>query len=60
MEQELLEAVNEMQGEDFKSLDEAGKLYTNREIMDSWLRYEGISGYTNKIIAAFDTMKNII
>lgn len=59
MEDKLLEAVNEMNYEKFTSLDEAGNVYSNTEIMDSWLRYEGIIGYTDKIMAAFQVLRNI-
>lgn len=56
MEQQLLEAVNEMNNENFNSFDEAKRVYSSTEILDSWLRYEGIYGYTDKIKTIFQTL----
>lgn len=57
MDKILLETLNEMRDEDFTTLEEAQKTYTNTEIFDSWLRYEGIAGYTYKIMEAMNTLK---
>ena len=55
----LLEAVNEMRDEEFKTIEEAKEVYTNKEILDSWLRYEGILGYTNKIMEVVNVLNMI-
>lgn len=60
MEDTLLEVLNEMENKNFKSLNEAGKIYTNTEILDIWLNYEGIKGYTNQILSAMETLREIV
>ena len=52
MEKKLLDALAEMEGAKFESLTQALQEYSGREIFDSWLRYEGISGYGEKILDA--------
>lgn len=55
----ILEAVNEMRDEEFKTIEEVKEVYTNKEILDSWLRYEGILGYTNKIMEVVNVLNMI-
>jgi hypothetical protein len=50
MEAEILEALNEMKGQAYSSLEEARPNYSPRELLDIWLRYEGIIGYTDTIL----------
>ena len=38
----LIEAVNEMYDRNFSSLEEIKQEFNNEEILDSYLRYEGI------------------
>lgn len=59
MEDKLLEAVNEMNYSNYETLEEAKKIYSDVEILDSWLRYEGIIGYTGKIISAVNILMGI-
>jgi hypothetical protein len=59
MESKLLEALNEMSIEKFNSIDEAKKLYSDVEILDSWLRYEGIIGFTGSIITAVNILMGV-
>ena len=57
METELLEAINEMESSVFTTLDEARKVYSTYELMDAWLRYEGIQGYTRRIIESMEVLQ---
>lgn len=50
MEQELLEAINEMMDTDYKTIEEAKANNDLHWLLDSYLGYEGIGGYTSKII----------
>lgn len=50
MEAKILEALNEMEGQAYSSLEEARSHYSPRELLDIWLRYEGIIGYTDTIL----------
>lgn len=52
MENKILEAVEDMEGQVYKSLGEARVHYSQRELLDIWLRYEGIIGYTDTILSA--------
>ena len=50
MEAKILEAIREMEGQAFNNLKETRDIYTPREILDIWLRYEGFIGYTDTIL----------
>ena len=50
METDILNAVNEMEGQAYSNLGEAQKDHSPRELLDIWLRYEGIIGYTDTIL----------
>lgn len=50
MESKILEAIREMDGQAYESLEEARGVYTPRELLNIWLRYEGIIGYTDTIL----------
>lgn len=56
MEKRLLEAINDCAYENFDSIDTALKSYSNRELLDLFLEYEGIIGYTDTIISAMTTL----
>lgn len=43
MEKRILEAVNEMENQNFKSFDEILDIYTFKEIISYFLTYEGYS-----------------
>lgn len=55
MEKRIVNATNEMEGTNFTSLDECFDIYTPDELIDFWLNYEGIQGYTNTIKEVFET-----
>ncbi|MBE6855849.1 MAG: hypothetical protein E7500_00245 [Ruminococcus sp.] len=50
MREKIVEAFNETYGNRFKSFEEIRNEYDVTEILDTWLRYEGIVGYTSDII----------
>ena len=50
MEISLLEAFNYMNETNYTTLEEIKQKYTEYEILDCWLMYEGIHGYTNRIL----------
>ncbi len=50
MREKILEAFNETYGNRFRSFEEIRNEYDVTEILDTWLRYEGIVGYTRDII----------
>lgn len=50
MERLLLEAFNYMNETSYTTLEEVKQKYTEFEILDCWLMYEGIHGYTNRIL----------
>lgn len=50
MEKSLLEAFNYMNETSYTTLEEIKQKYTEFEILDCWLMYEGIHGYTNRIL----------
>ena len=50
MREKIVEAFNETYGNRFKSFEEIRSKYDVTEILDTWLRYEGIVGYTSDII----------
>lgn len=59
MENKLLEALEEMKSVSFNSLDEALNHYSKKEIFDTWLKYEGINGYTSSIINAINKLYDL-
>ena len=42
MRQELVDAFNEIEHTDFKTLEEIKRLYSKADIVGAWLQYEGI------------------
>lgn len=50
MQSRIVEAFNETYNCDYKSFEQIKKEYPVTEILDIWLRYEGIVGYTRDII----------
>ncbi len=57
MEKKLLNALEEMEGAKFESLDQALQKYSGREIFNFWLEYEGIIGYGESILEAVDALE---
>lgn len=56
MSAKILEALAEMEGERYESIDEALNNYSSAELLDTWLRYEGIIGYTDTIIRVLEAL----
>lgn len=56
MDKQILEAVNEMCDTDFETLVDAKNSLSTYELLDAWLRYEGISGYTTQIMEVMETL----
>lgn len=50
MQEKILEAFNDTLGSDYESFEEIKAKYTTVEILQTWLEYEGIIGYTRNII----------
>ena len=50
MQNRIVEAFNETYNCKYKSFAQIKKEYPVTEILDVWLRYEGIVGYTRDII----------
>lgn len=50
MQQEIIEAFNDTFNCDYKSFEEIKAKYTTVEILQTWLEYEGVVGYTRNII----------
>lgn len=50
MQEKIIEAFNETFDSNFKSFEDIRREYDVTEILDTWLRYEGIIGYTRNII----------
>lgn len=50
MQESIHEAFNETFGYDYESFDEIKAKHTTVEILQTWLEYEGIVGYTRNII----------
>lgn len=50
MERSLIETFNYMNETNYTTIEEIKQNYTEFEILDSWLTYEGIHGYTNMIL----------
>lgn len=50
METEILEAFESKFDVKFRNIDEIRQEYSTAEILDIWLEYEGIIGYTRSII----------
>lgn len=58
MENWILDAVNEIKDTKLSSLKDAIEKYGEKEVFDTWLKSEGIIGYTNDILRVIDTIKN--
>lgn len=56
MEETILKAVNEYLGENFATLEAVRSLYSDREIFDMFLDYEGIIGYGDRILKAMEAL----
>ncbi len=50
MQESIVEAFNDTLGSDYESFEEIKAKYTTIEILQTWLEYEGVIGYTRNII----------
>lgn len=50
MREKILEAFNETYDSDCDDFEIVKEEFSTEEILDTWLRYEGIIGYTRHII----------
>jgi hypothetical protein len=57
MEEQIVEAVNEMKCAKYETLEQVREDYTKAEIFNLWLHYEGIIGYTDTILRAVDELR---
>lgn len=50
MRQDLIDAFNEIHHTEFTTLEEIKRSYSKADIVGTWLQYEGIIGYTSRIL----------
>lgn len=50
MREQLIEIFNYMNETNYTTIEEIKQRYTEFEILDSWLAYEGIRGFTNNVL----------
>ena len=50
VQEEIIEAFNETYRDNYEGFEEIKKRYSATEILQTWLEYEGIIGYTRDII----------
>ena len=58
MENNLINAFNQMNDTSYSSVEEIQEMYSKVEIFQSWLEYEGIYGYTAKILHVLEILEN--
>lgn len=56
MEQAVLTAVREMTGEPIQTMEQALERFSRRDLLDIWLRYEGLIGYTQQILNVMEAL----
>lgn len=56
MEQAVLSAVREMTGAPIQNMENALEQFSRRELLDIWLRYEGVTGYTQQILNVMEVL----
>lgn len=56
MKQAVLTAVREMTGEPIQTMEQAHEQFSRRELLDLWLRYEGVTGYTQQILNVMEVL----
>lgn len=56
MVQELLQAAREMGVGDFTEISDALKHHSRSELLDAWLQYEGLLGYTSQILNVMEEL----
>ncbi len=56
----IIEAFNEMKETDYNTLEEIyDDAYCSSDILDAWLKYNGIIGYTNRIRIVTDVLRSM-
>ena len=53
----VLNAIAEMTDITYESLEAAKQDYSTEEILNFWLNYEGIYGYTSRILSIVNALK---
>lgn len=56
LEDAILTALKEMTGEEPGTIEKALERHYRRELLDIWLRYEGLIGYTGKILHVMEAL----
>lgn len=56
METAILEALEEMTGEACDTIEWALEHHTRRELLDYWMQYEGLIGYTRPILHVMEAL----
>ena len=56
MEDAILTALKEMTGEEPGTIEKALERHYRRELLDIWLRYEGMTGYTQQILNVMEVL----
>ena len=60
MKEKILEAVIEMEWNGVTTWEDCIKYYSPKELIDIWLRYEGIIGYSEEFFELFETFYHLI
>lgn len=58
MENNLINAFNEINNTSYGSVEKIQEMHSKAEIFQSWLEYEGIYGYTAKILHVLEILEN--
>lgn len=58
MENNIIQAFNEMNDTEYETIEEIQKHFSTAEILQSWLEYKGIYGYTAKILHVLEILQN--
>ena len=56
LEVEILAALQEMTGETCDTMEQALEHHCRRELLDYWMRYEGLIGYTRTILHVMEAL----
>lgn len=56
MEKAILEALQEMTGETCDTMEQALAHHRKIELLDYWMRYEGLIGYTRPILHVMEAL----
>ena len=56
LQEAILEALKEETGEEPGTIEKALEQHYRRELLDIWLRYEGLIGYTQQILNVMEVL----